>query len=88
MRISAMTVMLSCALALVATSASARPDGAAPKKEKKAPDPNKRVCRFAADTGSHIPQSTCRTQAQWDAIDRTNAAAADEVMRRRPAGQQ
>ncbi len=44
---------------------------------KKAPDPNRVVCRDEPDTGSRFNKRTCMTQAQWD--DRT--AKAEELQR-------
>ncbi len=43
-------------------------------KEKKPVDPNKKICRADANTGSIMPKSTCHTAAQWAAIDNTAGA--------------
>ena len=38
---------------------------AAPKGKQK----EERICRKTRNTGSRMPVRTCRTQAQWDAVD-------------------
>jgi hypothetical protein len=54
---------------------------AAPPAVPAAPPPpaEKKVCRSERTTGSNLPgKRTCRTRAQWDAIDRAaNAAGSD-----------
>jgi hypothetical protein len=57
-------------VAPVAPPAAAKP--AKPQKEKK-------VCRTDPDTGSILPQKTCKTQGEWDALSGQNAGALDEM---------
>jgi hypothetical protein len=58
--------MLMASLLLIAAEAPSTPppDAAA----KKAPTPEKVVCRSETEVGSRIPQRVCRTQAEWDEI--------------------
>ena len=58
-------------LAFTSASAQQAAPAAAPVKEKK-------VCRREMETGSIMPKSTCRTKAEWAAIDQANADAADK----------
>lgn len=44
-------------------------------KDKKPVDPNKKICRSEAPTGSFIPKSTCHTAAEWASIDAANQAS-------------
>jgi len=49
----------------------------------------KKVCRKEQEVGSIMPKRTCRTQAEWDAIDRQNGGNAqtmiDDMRSRRSA---
>lgn len=72
-------VIALCATSLAALSpASAK----APKAEKPAPDPNERICRTEAVTGSRIQQQrTCRTRKEWDEARRETGEAMGGVQR-------
>jgi hypothetical protein len=62
-------------IALTAQTATPTP-AAKPVEEKK-------KCRRVETTGSIMGDRTCRTQAEWDAIDKANAANADQYRERR-----
>lgn len=49
-----------------------------------AKEDTKRICKSKIVTGSIMAKRTCRTRAEWDAIDRDNAAAVEA--RRRGSG--
>lgn len=64
------------ALALSASPAFAKKDG-----EKAPSDPaQKKMCRTAASTGTILPSRTCKTRAEWDAIDKANALDAERAL--------
>ncbi len=55
---------------------------AAPQSEKPAPDPNERICRIEAVTGSRLQkQRTCRTRKEWDEARRETGEAMGSVQR-------
>lgn len=58
-----MAVTLLAALSLLAAAD-------APASRPAAPKPDKPVCREEPIPGTHIIRKTCRTQAQWDEIER------------------
>ena len=43
--------------------------------------PEKKICRKEQEIGSIMPKRTCRTQAEWDAIDRATEADTDTQLR-------
>ena len=43
--------------------------------------PEKKVCRREQELGSIMPKRTCRTQAEWDAIARSQQGTAESVLR-------
>ena len=43
--------------------------------------PEKKVCRKVQEIGSIMPKRICRTQAEWDAIDRQNGTDTDSQLR-------
>ena len=57
------SVALAPAAAIAADPARDAASAPAPAKEKV-----KKVCRRAIETGSIMPRSTCRTQAEWEAM--------------------
>jgi hypothetical protein len=74
-----LSLMLLCAAACAAPKAQSRASDNGGVEVKKAPpeavklaaangqpDPNQLICTFEEDTGSHIPQKTCRTRWQID----------------------
>ena len=67
------------ALGLITTPALAKKDGdSAPK------DPmQKKVCRESAETGTILPRRTCKTRAEWEAIDKVNGANAERALENR-----
>jgi hypothetical protein len=69
---------------LVAPHGAAAQEGDKPKKEKKAADPNKPICRVQEETGSRFTKRICHTAAEWALIDRANNDAASDALRRAP----
>ena len=43
------------------------------------PDSQKRVCKTSVATGSIMPSRTCRTKAEWEAIQQRSIAAMEQV---------
>lgn len=41
-------------------------------KDEKPVDPDKKICRRAASTGSRMSKPECHTKAEWAAIDENN----------------
>jgi hypothetical protein len=68
--------MFASSLPLAVAQDAEKSDVAKPPKEKK-------VCRREVATGSMLPHSTCRTKAEWDAIDARNQANATQALDRR-----
>lgn len=46
-------------------------------------DPDKKICRRAASTGSRMSKSECHTKAEWAAIDENNRQASQWYTDRR-----
>ena len=54
--------------------------------DKKAVDPDKKVCRRDYNsTGTILPKSVCHTNADWKAIDEASRAQADAMRLQRSA---
>jgi hypothetical protein len=61
----------SALLGLVFASLAFAPAAAAPEKaEAVKPAKEKKICRRGVATGSIMPKSTCRTQAEWSQVDK------------------
>ena len=54
---------------------------AAPAAPAVATAPEQKICRKEQEIGSIMPKRTCRTQAEWDAIDRATEADTDTQLR-------
>lgn len=55
-----------------ATPAPAMPAAPAVAADPNRGDPNRKVCRSSRYVGSAIPKRVCRTQAQWNELDRAS----------------
>lgn len=53
---------------LVSLVTMASPAGANPSDATPPPKKEKKICRTEVRTGSIISQTTCRTEAEWDAM--------------------
>jgi len=72
------------ALPLLALALSAAPALAKQGGDEAPKDPaKKKVCRQSAETGTILPRRTCKTRADWDAIDKANAANAERALENR-----
>ncbi len=65
--------MFASSFSLAVALAVAKPDAPTPPKEKK-------ICRRELVTGSMMAHSTCRTKAEWDAVDAQNQANATRAL--------
>jgi hypothetical protein len=72
-------IALSVIVAL-ATPVVAAPDAPAPAPAVSRVVKDKKICRAENSTGSIMPKRTCRTQAEWSALDIANR---DSVQQRR-----
>ncbi len=81
-----MKFAFTAALIAIALPVAGHAQDAKPKKEKKAADPNKKVCREEGETGSRFTKRVCRTAAEWAQTDADNGAAATDAMRRNRSG--
>ncbi|MEO5808520.1 MAG: hypothetical protein ABIR51_00310 [Sphingomicrobium sp.] len=70
MRIVRLTLCLAALVPLPAPSIAADPtvEAASVPVAATAKEKVKKVCRRAIETGSIMPRSTCRTQAEWNAM--------------------
>ena len=68
-------VLASACAAIVAAPAYA--------EEKKADDPEKKVCKSEASSTSRMTKKICRTRAEWKAMQDESAKAAEKT---RPIG--
>ena len=68
---------------LLAAGPALADDPPAPKPK---PPREKKICRTEEVIGSIIPQSICKTAAQWQQIDDENQRNADDAMARRSGG--
>jgi hypothetical protein len=71
---------ISLALFIVAPQSATNAQTGEPGAAK--PVKEKRVCRRETPTGSRLAIRTCRTAAEWEAIDRENATQADREVDR------
>ena len=69
------TAILTALLATPLPAAEPAKADAKPRKEK-------RICRKGEPTGSRLVVQTCRTEAEWAAIDREQAEHADHEIDR------
>ena len=70
------------AVLLMSAPALAEDAPAAPKAPKE-----RKICRTDPTLGSIMPRRTCRTKAEWEAIDGANNTNAQNALDRRgPAG--
>jgi len=71
------------AFLIVGASSQAQPatPSTAPAAPATAAAPEKKICRREQEIGSIMPKRTCRTQAEWDAIDRATEADTDTQLR-------
>ena len=73
MRLIALTLLIALSSAPTLAQQNAEPVSAAPDNQTaaapKGKEKEERICRKARNTGSRMPVRTCRTQAQWDAVD-------------------
>lgn len=88
--LAASVLTLSVAPAQTAAQASAAQPAAAPvpaAAAEPAADPNKRICRRFASTGSMIPgRRECRTAAEWDRLAEASQVQGRDVMERARSG--
>jgi len=52
---------------------------AAPTRQELAGDPNEKVCKQIATTGSHLRRSDCRTRAEWIQLTADSRQAAHDL---------
>ena len=55
-------------------------------KDEKPVDPDKKICRRAASTGSRMSKPECHTKAEWKIIDDENSDATRRFTERRSSG--
>lgn len=77
------TILIALAALIAAGPALAQE---AAKTAAPTPSPEKKVCRTVMETGSMFGKRTCRTKAEWAAIDEANSAAAQGVRDRAHGG--
>jgi len=81
------SLLMIVGMPLASTVADVDQNGAAPAVDRPAkPVKEAKVCRRAVSTGSIMPVRTCRTAAEWAAIDQINQGGVDAFSNRpRPA---
>jgi hypothetical protein len=96
MRVSSLLMIPACAVFLAACSTAAdRQEASVPtaEPEKVAPaepevsEPatasrDRMICKSVAPTGSRIARKSCKTQGEWDDLQRSGQDAAESVKRR------
>ncbi len=75
--------MLTALLLAAAFQTTPAPAPSAPVAAGTAVDPNKKVCRREAQTGSIMAMRKCRTAAEWAQIDASAADQTAEALRQR-----
>ena len=71
-------ILMIAACGLLATAAQAESPAPSSQAMVPAPAKAKKVCRIDdATTGSIMKHKTCRTQAEWDSLDKANRLEMD-----------
>ena len=54
---------------VLAAACAAIVAGPASAEEKKAEDPNKKICKFESKSTSRMAKKVCKTRAEWKALE-------------------